>query len=92
MEPNGKVILLEFNELSPKLLNNFIQEGQLPNFSKLLNGSTSYITDADCEVENLEPWIQWVTLHTGLSFEQHKVHRLGEAHKLESQSIWDILF
>lgn len=91
MSSNNKVILLEFNELSPKLLSKFIREGKLPNFAKLLNGSTTNITDANCAEENLEPWIQWVTLHTGLSFEQHKVHRLGEAHKLESKSIWDVL-
>lgn len=91
MEKNDQVILLELNELSPQLLAKFIEEGELPNFKKLLAGSTSYITDANCGVENLEPWIQWVTLHTGLSFEEHKVHRLGEAHKLDSKNIWDIL-
>lgn len=88
---NQNVILLEFNELCPPLLDKFIAQGHLPNFAKLYSSSKAYTTDARCDVEYLEPWIQWVTLHTGLPFEKHKVFRLGQAQNLEHDSIWDIL-
>ncbi|MDN3652414.1 alkaline phosphatase family protein [Thalassotalea ponticola] len=86
-----KVILLEFNELCPNLIDKFCAQGKLPNFSKLAAQSQKFITDASCDVEYLEPWIQWVTLHTGVSCEQHRVYRLGEAQNLQQDSIWDRL-
>jgi hypothetical protein len=91
MESDNNVILLEFNELCPLLLEKFMADGELPNFSKLQANASVYITDANCDVEYLEPWIQWVTLHTGLPFEKHQVFRLGQAQNLEHESIWDVL-
>ena len=55
------VILLEFNELCPSLINNFIQQGKLPNFQRFYQESSVYTTDAEAEPPFLEPWIQWVT-------------------------------
>ncbi|WP_100656474.1 alkaline phosphatase family protein [Alteromonas flava] len=91
MSSAKKVILLEFNELCPPLLKKFITEGELPNFKKLYDNSIAYTTDACCDVEYLEPWIQWVTLHTGLPYEKHQVFRLGQAKHLSHKSVWDIL-
>lgn len=97
MPPRGfnvgekKVILLELNELCPPLLEKFIKAGELPNFAKIYDGSVSYTTEATCDPEFLEPWIQWVTLHTGQPFEKHKIFRLGQAQTLTYQCIWDVL-
>lgn len=91
MDDGKKVILLEFNELCPQLLERFMQAGELPNFSRLYASADVYVTDAKCDVEYLEPWIQWVTLHTGLPFEKHQVFRLGQAQNLKYDSIWDVL-
>ena len=83
------VIVLEFNELCPDLMDRFIAEGRLPGFKALRDSSAAYVTDAGEEPPNLEPWIQWITVHTGLSFAQHRVFDLGDAHKLEAPRIWD---
>lgn len=91
MDDSKRVILLEFNELCPQLLDRFMQAGELPNFSKLHQSADVYVTDAKCDVEYLEPWIQWVTLHTGLPYEKHQVFRLGQAQNLQHDSIWDVL-
>jgi len=53
------LILIEFNELSPRLLERFMAAGKLPNFRKFYAESTVYVTDAQEEVAHLEPWIQW---------------------------------
>jgi hypothetical protein len=84
------VIVLEFNELSPSLMNRFIGEGLLPGFAALREHSTTYTTDAEETPPNLEPWIQWVTVHTGLPFAKHKVFDLGDAHKLKAKRLWDL--
>lgn len=86
-----RVILLEFNELCPGLVDKFIEQGHLPHFKQLRDQADCYTTDANCEVEYLEPWIQWITMHTGLPFEKHKVFRLGQSDQLEHDSIWDVM-
>jgi hypothetical protein len=83
------VIVLEFNELCPNLMDRFIREGHLPGFKALREQSAVYVTDAEEEPPNLEPWIQWITVHTGLAFSQHRVFDLGDAHKLAEPRIWD---
>ena len=51
------LINLEFNELSPTLMDRFIAQGMLPNFARLRQESTVCITDAEIEPPALEPWI-----------------------------------
>ncbi len=86
-----KIIVAEFNELVPHLVEKFMNEGHMPNFKKLANISSCYITDANQTGEDLNPWIQWVTVHTGLTPEEHGVYRLNEAKKCEGKYIWDKL-
>jgi len=83
------LILLEFNELSPPLMDKFIKAGQLPNFARLRAESSTYITDAGEDPPQLNPWIQWVTLHSGQSFGEHGVFHLGDAAKHAVPMIWD---
>ena len=85
------VLMLEFNELSPELMHRFITEGHLPNFKRLHDESRVYVTDAQEAQDVLEPWIQWVTVHTGLSYEEHGVFLLGDGPKCSKMRIWDIL-
>ena len=89
--PTPKVILLEFNELCPDLMDQFIQQGKLPNFKKMRGESHVYMTDAEEQSPYLEPWIQWVTVHCGEPYSEHKVFHLGDGPKLETPCIWDIL-
>jgi hypothetical protein len=73
-----RTIQIEFNELSPTLIDEFIEAGELPNFQRLRDNSEIFVTDASDEV-NLEPWVQWPTLHTGISDRDHGIQQLGEA-------------
>lgn len=86
-----RVILLEFNELSPTLIEDFIAQGELPNFRRLRDESRVYVSDAEEAAPNLEPWIQWVTVHSGLSYDQHGIFHLGDGHKLEHKCLWDLI-
>lgn len=86
-----RVIQLEFNELSPVLMKKFISQGHLPNFKKLYEGSQSFITDANEEGFRLNPWIQWVTVHTGKSVDEHGVFRLNQINDYKGNFIWDEL-
>ena len=84
-----RLLLLELNELTPRLINKFIDQGLLPNFKKLRDQAHVFVTDA--QEEHLEPWIQWVTVHTGLSFDEHQIFHLNDCHKLTKPSLWDLV-
>lgn len=92
VRPNDcAVVLLEFNELSPTLIAGFMEAGELPNFKRLYDSSSTYVTDAEEAAPNLEPWIQWITVHSGLTYDQHGIFHLGDGHRLESPQVWDLL-
>lgn len=86
-----KIVMLEFNELCPPLLDRWMASGELPNFKALHNNSQVFITEADAEPPALEPWIQWYSIHTGLSFAQHQVFRLTDGPRAPYPDIWSIL-
>lgn len=90
MSKRASVILLEFNELTPSVVERFVSEGRLPNFARFYRESHVYITDAEEAQDKLNPWIQWVTVHSGLSFAEHGVFRLGEGQNLTRKCIWDL--
>ena len=85
------VIVLEFNELTPALIDRFIDAGDLPGFASLRAQATVCITDAEEVAPNLEPWIQWVSVHTGLSCKEHGVFLLGEGASLRAPRVWDVV-
>ncbi|MDB9862707.1 hypothetical protein OAC78_04960 [Litorivicinus sp.] len=60
----------------------------LPNFSKLLSGGMVR-TSAETEVELLEPWIQWASVHTGKSFDEHKIFRLGDITQNKQRQVFE---
>jgi len=84
-----RLLLLEFNELCPDLVDQFIGEDILPNFKRLRDQSETFITYTN-EAE-LEPWIQWVTVHTGVPLAMHGIRDLDEAEKLEYETFWDAM-
>src|SRR5262245_7968748 len=87
----GPLVMIEFNELTPSLMFKFMGEGHLPNFRRFHDESEVYLTDAEEEGEDLNPWVQWVTIHSGLPAEQHGIKRLSEGHLLNVKAVWDLL-
>jgi hypothetical protein len=90
-DKGDRVLVLELNELTPALMDRFIAEGHLPEFRRLRDASVACVTDAGEDPPYLEPWIQWVTVHTGLSFADHQVFDLGDGAKLKAPRVWDMI-
>lgn len=84
-------ILLELNELSPVLTHRFIADGLLPNFERFHEEADTYLTDAGEAPPYLEPWIQWVTVHTGVPRDRHRVMHLDEGHRVPEPFVWELL-
>ena len=91
MKSDTRMIVLEFNELTPALMQRFMSEGKLPNFARLYEEGQIYTTTAEEKAPNLDPWIQWVTVHSGLNFRDHGLERLNEGHTLKTPRVWDLL-
>jgi hypothetical protein len=91
MASGDKLIVLEFNELTPRLMSQFIDEGMLPGFARLRLESATYLTDAGEDAPKLDPWIQWVTAHCGVPFAEHQIFNLGDATKATIPQIWEVI-
>jgi len=72
-----KVLQIEFNELSPRLLTELMAAGRLPSFSRFYEGSEVFLTDAAAEPPELEPWVQWPSVHYGVPHAVHGLRHLG---------------
>lgn len=73
-----RTILLGLNELNFTLIEKYIKENELPTFKKLFEQYGYTKTTSENEFHLLEPWIQWVTIHTGKTYQEHQVFRLGD--------------
>ena len=90
MRTERAVIVLELNELSPVLMRRFIDAGHLPNFRTLHDEARVWVTQAEERPPYLEPWIQWITVHSGQSYPEHGVFNLDEGHTAIAPRIWDL--
>lgn len=86
------LIVLEFNELCPPLLEKWMTSGDLPNFRKFHDAAAVFVTEPDTtKPHELEPWIQWYSIHTGLPFHEHGVFHLTDGPGAGHTNIWQIL-
>ncbi len=87
-----KLLLIELNEFNIDLLKEASTKLKLENISKILmmkNHST--LCDENQEHHGLDPWVQWVSIHTGVSFNKHHIKHLGEVNSLSYPQIWESL-
>ena len=91
VDKNKKLILLALNEINFSIVEKYLAAGiKLSNFSKILH-LKSINTLAEKKYEELEPWIQWHSIHTGLSFSDHQIFRLGDGVNCDKKNIYNIL-
>lgn len=86
-----RLLLLELNEVNFESVEAYVRRGALPNFGALFHEHGYVRTRSEEKYEELEPWIQWVTAHTGMSFAEHEVFRLGDIVKRDLPQIWELL-
>lgn len=72
-----KLILVELNEVNFDVASRYTVSKRLPACEKLLAGARVRTT-AEKHYENLEPWIQWPSVHSGLTAKEHDIFRLGD--------------
>ena len=87
----SQLLLLELNEVNFDFVESYAAAGKLPVVGSLIRRHGVSRTTSEHSYERLEPWIQWVTAHTGLSFAEHGVFRLGDIVKHDIPQIWEAL-
>lgn len=86
------MILLEVNEFSPDLMRLAAKELNASNLTRLLQMRCSNTTTDDkYERFGLDPWVQWVSIHTGRLSSEHGIKHLGDVPALEHPQLWETL-
>ncbi len=92
MNKNKKLLSIYLNEFNY----NFIKKGakkynckNIESFFKKKKINT--FTKDKIQNKNLDPWVQNVSINTGLPSKVHKVYNLGENFFLKQEQIWDLL-
>ena len=75
-----KLILIQLNEINFDVIKLYSDKYNFKFFNKK-NLDSLIITTSEKEYHLLEPWIQWVSVYTGLSAKEHKIFRLGDNQK-----------
>jgi hypothetical protein len=85
-----QMLLIELNEFNSELLQNLAEARRLKSVQEMLswNHATTRTSD-EYETGFLEPWVQWVSVHTGVPSSQHGVKNLGDVPNLAEDQIWE---
>ena len=90
---NKKLLQIELNEFSFKLMHDYANKYNLVNINYFLGlHHIKTYTNEKVEHRDLDPWIQWVSVHTGMALSEHNVRYLGSVHSTTRlNQIWDRL-
>ena len=86
-----KLIFWELNELNFDYIKAYIERGKLPNWERFINTHGIVTTFSEDHYEQLEPWIQWPSVRTGLSFQDHQLFRLGDIESSHHKQHWEVI-
>ena len=84
------LLLIELNEINFNLIKKYLAKypEKFPNLKNLynLNHANTY---SEFNYHELEPWIQWVSIHTGKNYKEHKIFRLGDMVNSDIEQIFE---
>jgi len=85
-----KLLFIQLNEINFELVKEYLDsntlECDLSSLKFLMNNFNKIETYSEKEYDNLEPWIQWVSINLGKEFKEHKIFRLGDIVKHKDQT------
>lgn len=86
------VLIIELNEFNVELLEAAVSQIPLAALEKVLSFTkTHYKTQDRYNSGYLEPWVQWVSIHTGVSAKTHRIKHLGDVPDLGFNQCWETL-
>lgn len=86
-----QIQLIELNEINFDIVKLYLDKGiRLPNFQLIFDRGLVSSTSEE-KYEELEPWIQWPSVHTGLKFSEHGIFRLGDIVNYKGSQIFETI-
>ena len=85
------VFFLQLNEINFDYIDEYIRLGYLPTFKKVFEQHGYVETTSETEHHLANPWIQWPTVHTGMSYDEHRIFRLGDIVKHDYDMIYEVI-
>ena len=86
MQNKKKLIFIQFNEINFDLLEKYCDKYNFFYLKKILK-MNDIRTVSENKYEFLEPWIQWLSVYTGKSANEHKIFRLGDVKQLRNTNL-----
>ena len=87
-----KLVIFELNEFDYNFFLYGSRKYNFPEIKKFFNlKKKQTITKDKKEGFNLDPWVQWVSAHTGKSSKDHKVFRIGQVLNKKIKQVWEKL-
>ena len=84
----NKKIVIELNEINPDLFEKMAIKSEAVK-SIIEKGKQKFSIKDDYESDYLEPWSQWVSVHTNTPTEVHQIKHLGDIEGLDLPQLWD---
>ena len=93
MQVKKKLLIIELNEFDFKFFLYGAKKYNFPFIKKFFLRRKKIITFTKDKNEgfNLDPWVQWISVHTGKKSKEHKVYRLGQRLNKSKKQIWESL-
>lgn len=89
-DKSKKLILISLNEINFDIASKYANNYNLKNIKVLLsNKFFNFQSSSEKKYNNLEPWIQWVSVYTGLSADDHGIFRLGDVVSNSTEQIYE---
>lgn len=87
-----RALFLELNEFNFEILDQAGKELGLKNIAHLtqMHRSDTW-TDDTYESDFLEPWVQWVSVHTRMPSKEQGIKHLGDVSQLKTAQLWETL-
>jgi hypothetical protein len=83
-----KLIFIELNEVNLDFIKHYSSKINLKFFNKVFFDKLKK-TYSEKEYDLLEPWIQWVSIHTGKTANEHNIFRLGDINNFAQEQIFE---
>jgi hypothetical protein len=88
MKNNKKLIFIELNEINFDILKKYSSKFRFKFFNDFFFDNLKK-THSEQDYDLLEPWIQWVSIHTGKSAKEHNILRLGDIKNFPYEQIFE---
>jgi hypothetical protein len=86
---NARFLVIELNEFNPDFLARMAERMNLAYIRKILSMKRAETSTVDLvEHQGLDPWVQWVGVHSGKPTTEHGVRRLGATRTQDFPQIW----